>query len=304
MTFYILDVFAEKKYAGNQLAVFRNPAGISSREMQQIARETNFSETTFILSDKPHPPGPESPTPDPRSPGFDVRIFTPNEEVPFAGHPTLGTAWLIQQEVIARPVESVTLNLKVGQISVAFTYADGKPDVLWMQQKEPSFGPVFERARIARVLSIDQTDIDSRLPIQEVSTGLPFIIVPLLRLAAVKKARIDRDRYFELVKTTQAKGILLFCPEPYDKENDLNARMFADWYGVPEDPATGSANGCLAAWLTKYRYFGTSTINIRVEQGCEINRPSLLLLRTETFRRVIQVHVGGRVRLVARGEFV
>ena len=292
LRFYILDVFAEKKYAGNQLAVFRHPAGISGKEMQQIAREMNFSETTFITSEEP------------RKGGYDVRIFTPNEEVPFAGHPTLGTAWLIQQEVIARPVESVTLNLKVGQIPVTFSYEEGKPNVLWMQQKEPSFGPVFDRARIARVLSIDQTDIDSRLPIQEVSTGLPFIIVPLLRLAAVKKARTDRDRYFELVKTTQAKGILLFCPEPYDKENDLNVRMFADWYGVPEDPATGSANGCLAAWLTKYRYFGASTINIRVEQGHEIGRPSLLRLRTETVRRVMQVHVGGRVRLVARGEFV
>jgi trans-2,3-dihydro-3-hydroxyanthranilate isomerase len=154
------------------------------------------------------------------------------------------------------------------------------------------------------VLGIDQTDIDSRLPIQEVSTGLPFIIVPLLRLAAVKKARTDRDRYFELVKTTEAKGILIFCPETYDKENDLNVRVFADWYGVPEDPATGSANGCLAAWLTKYRYFGTSTIDIRVEQGHEIGRPSLLLLRTEDAAGTIVVHVGGRVKLVAQGEFV
>jgi trans-2,3-dihydro-3-hydroxyanthranilate isomerase len=292
LRFYILDVFAEQKYAGNQLAVFRNPAGISGREMQQIAREMNFSETTFIASEEPH------------QGGYDVRIFTPAEEVPFAGHPTLGTAYLIQQEIIARPVESVTLNLKVGQIPVTFSYSEGKPDVLWMQQKAPVFGPVFDRARIARVLSIDRTDIDSRLPIQEVSTGLPFIIVPLRRLATVKKARTDRDSYFALVKTTQAKGILLFCPETYDQENDLNVRMFADWYGVPEDPATGSANGCLAAWLTKYRYFETSTINIRVEQGCEIGRPSLLFLRTESVRRALQVHVGGRVRLVAQGEFV
>ena len=133
---------------------------------------------------------------------------------------------------------------------------------------------------------------------------LPLVYDELRRLAAVKKARTDRDAYYALVKTTQAKGILLFCPETYDKENDLNVRMFADWYGVPEDPATGSANGCLAAWLTKYRFFGTSTINIRVEQGCEIGRPSLLLLRTESVRRSIQVHVGGRVKLVAKGEFV
>ncbi len=316
MKFYILDVFAERKYAGNQLAVFRpvlprwghDPSGcrtrrtcptgptfgcpLTGKEMQQIAREMNFSETTFITSEVP------------RKGGYDVRIFTPNEEVPFAGHPTLGTAYVIQHEIVRQPVESITLNLKVGQIPVTFSYVKGEPDVLWMQQKTPRFGPVFDRARIARVLSIDQTDIDSRLPIQEVSTGLPFIIVPLRRLAAVKKARTDRDAYFKLVKTTQAKGILLFCPETYEKENDLNARMFADWYDVPEDPATGSANGCLAAWLTKYRYFGTSTINIRVEQGYEIGRPSLLLLRTESVRRAIQVHVGGRVKLVAQGEFV
>jgi trans-2,3-dihydro-3-hydroxyanthranilate isomerase len=140
--FFLVDVFAETKYAGNQLAVFRNGHGLSDREMQQLARETNFSETTFILSDEP------------RDGGFDVRIFTPNEEVPFAGHPTLGTAFVIQQQLIRRPVENVTLNLKVGRIPVRFSYVDAKPDVLWMTQKPPKFGPVFDRSRIARVLGM------------------------------------------------------------------------------------------------------------------------------------------------------
>ena len=119
-TFYILDVFAEQKYAGNQLAVFRNVAGISEAEMQQIAKEMHFSETSFILSEEK------------RNGGYDVRIFTPEHEIPFAGHPTIGTAYLIQQEIIKELVEKVVLNLKVGQIPVTFKYQVEQVDIMWM----------------------------------------------------------------------------------------------------------------------------------------------------------------------------
>lgn len=285
--FYILDVFAESKYAGNQLAVIRHAADLSSSTMQDLAREMHFSETTFLLSDAP------------RNGGYDVRIFTPAAEVAFAGHPTLGTAWLIANEIIGKPVDKVVLNLKVGQIPVTF-----EDDLLWMKQVAPSFGRTRTPEQVAPVLHLETSDFDARFPIQEVSTGLPFLIVPLRNLAAVKRAHVNLALLKQLISDLDAKMIFLFSPETYAPENQLNARMFGDEYGVSEDPATGSANGCLAGYLVKYRYFGSNEINVRVEQGYEIKRPSILWLRAGERGDEIEVNVGGKVCLVARGELV
>jgi trans-2,3-dihydro-3-hydroxyanthranilate isomerase len=290
---YLLDVFSEMKYAGNQLAVVRNAAGLSPTVMQKIAREMNYSETTFILSDR------ES------NGGYDVRIFSLDEELPFAGHPTLGSAFVIQQFIIGNEAEEVKLNLEVGQIPVTFTYVEGKPDVLWMKQIAPVFGVEFEATLVAAALNIDEAMIDRRFPIQEVSTGLPFIIVPLKNLDAVKACQIDRVGYLKLVDRANAKSIFVFCPETYQQANQLNARMFDDYHGIAEDPATGSANGCLAAYLVKHRFFGTAQIDLRVEQGYEIGRPSLLMLKAaEHGVGQISVEVGGKVYLVAIGDLV
>lgn len=290
--FYIVDVFAERKYAGNQLAVVRYAETISTHEMQQIAKEINYSETTFISSD------------DMRNDGYDVRIFTPKEEVPFAGHPTLGTAYVIQREIIREPVETINLNLKIGQIPVRLKYRGGRLDMLWMKHPDPGFAQIFDPETISQILNIDRTDIDDRFPVQEVSTGLPFILIPLKTLDAMKRARVTKERYFELIKNTTAKALLIFCSETYDPINDLNVRVFADYYGVVEDSATGSANGCLAAYLSKYRYFGNDPINVRVEQGNEIGRPSLLFLKAVKREDRIDVSVGGKVVMTARGELV
>jgi trans-2,3-dihydro-3-hydroxyanthranilate isomerase len=288
LPFYFADVFAEKKYAGNQLAVFRAAGELSSTEMQRIAREINFSETTFILSDEP------------ANGGFDVRIFTPKEEVPFAGHPTLGTAYIICNEILGGKAEEVVLNLKVGQIPVTFSQ-DG---YAWMQQIQPTFGQQHNSDTLADLLGLEASEIDWRFPVEEVSTGLPFFVVPLKNIAALKKAKIDKEKYFNLIKNTQAKGILVFCPETHEPQNDLSVRVFVDYYGVPEDPATGSGNGCLAGYLIKNRYFGQDSINIRSEQGYEIGRPSLLLLRAERRDTSINISVGGKCVLVAQGEFI
>jgi len=290
--FYIVDVFAEEKYAGNQLAVFPEAGDIAEAKMQRFAKEMNFSETTFILSEKA------------RNGGYDVRIFTPAEEVPFAGHPTLGTAFIIQHEIIRMPVEKVVLNLKAGRIPVTFSYRQGQADELRMKQRPPVFGRTFEIKTVSQSLNVKPGDIDERFPIQQVSTGLPFIIVPMKTREAVKRARLNRDLFFELVKDSDAKCPLIFCPEPYAPENDLNARMFGDYFDIREDPATGSANGCLAAYLVENRYYGEPRIKVRVEQGYEIGRPSLLLLEAEEKKGTIDVFVGGRVFLVARGEFI
>jgi len=291
-TFYIVDVFAEEKYAGNQLAVIRDAAGLSDTDMQNITKEMNYSETTFILSDEQN------------NGGYDVRIFTPQEEVPFAGHPTLGTAYIIQQEIIKELLEKIILNLKVGRIPVTFNYSGKEKNVLRMKQIEPTFGQTIELEPISQVLGINTSDIDERFPVQEVSTGMFFIIVPLKTLDAVKRSKIARDKYFKLIENRQAKAILVFCPETYSKENDLNVRVFVDYYGIPEDPATGSGNGCLAGYLVKNRYFGKDQIDIRTEQGYEIARPSLLYLRAKDTEGKIDISVGGKVVMVARGELI
>ncbi len=291
-TFYIVDVFAEERYAGNQFAVLRNAGRLSGSEMQRIAKEMNYSETTFILSEREV------------DGGYDVRIFTPENELPFAGHPTLGTASVIQKEIIKKDVEKVVLNLKVGQIPVTFTYKGEETDILWMRQVQPLFGDVIEPRAIVQVVDLKPEDLDSRFPIEEVSTGVFVFIIPIKNLDAIKRVQIDKAKYKRLIQTTQAKALLLFCPETYNKENDLNVRFFADYYGVPEDPATGSANGCLAAYLVRNRYFGEKQIDVRVEQGYEIGRPSLLYLRAKQSDEGIEVNVGGKVIMVARGELV
>jgi len=288
--FHIVDVFAEQKYAGNQLAVFRNAHGLSGDDMQEIAREMNFSETTFIPSEAQ------------RDGGYDVRIFTPAAEVPFAGHPTLGTAYIIRQEIIREPVERVKLNLKVGQIPVRFDrQADGR-DILWMTPKEATFDQVFEIGEIAPLLRVDRADIDTDFPIQSVSTGLPFVLLPLRSLEAVQRAGVIRDRWLEWVKDRPAKMLFVFCRQADDPANHIHARAFTDYYGIVEDPATGSANSCFAAYLVKHRYFGTDQIDVRVEQGYEIGRPSLIYLRAKRIRERIEVNVGGKVIPVARAE--
>lgn len=288
LSFYILDVFAEQKYAGNQLAVFRGAGDLPSDEMQHIAREINFSETTFILSDQP------------REGGYEVRIFTPGEEVPFAGHPTLGTAQIIRDEILQGSADKVVLNLKVGQIPVTFS-PDGYG---WMKQNQPVFGPQHSPAALAEILGLDISEIDARFPVEEVSTGLPFFIVPLKNIAALKKAKVDKEMYFDFIRNTVAKGILVFCPETHEPQNHLSVRVFVDCYSIPEDPATGSGNGCLAGYLVKHRYLGNDTIDLRAEQGYEIGRPSLLLLKAELRGAEIDIRVGGKSILVARGEFV
>jgi trans-2,3-dihydro-3-hydroxyanthranilate isomerase len=288
--FFILDVFAEAKYAGNQLAVICNAGGLSGSEMQEIAKEMNYSETTFILSDEP------------KGGGYDVRIFTPDVEVPFAGHPTLGTAFVIQQEFVGEQVATVKLNLEIGQIPVTFNYDGQRPGVLWMKPKEPVFGEVFDAGEVERFLTIEMEDIDERFPVQAVSAGIPFVFVPLKTLDAVKRASIIKDKLFDWVDQRGTMEVFVFCRETYHKDNDVNARMFAECVGVSEDPATGSANCCLAAYLVKHRYFQSNKIDVRVEQGYEMGRPSLLYLKAEEKDAGIDVAVGGKVVMVAKGE--
>lgn len=292
LNFYIVDVFAEEKYAGNQLAVFTEAGDLTTEQMQRLAKEINYSETTFILSSEL------------RQGGYDVRIFTPEQELPFAGHPTLGTAFVLQQEIIQQPVANLQLNLKVGPIPVYLLYKNGQPNVLWMKQNPPSFGAVVPPEAIAPVLNLNITDLDCRYPIQEVSTGVPFLIVPLTSLAALQRIKVNPDRLMPLIEPLQAKMIFVFSPETRNSTNQLSARMFAHAVGIPEDPATGSANGCLAGYLAQHHYFGSDRVDVRVEQGYEMGRPSLLRLKAARRQDGIGIEVGGRVIAIAKGQFI
>jgi trans-2,3-dihydro-3-hydroxyanthranilate isomerase len=211
---------------------------------------------------------------------------------------------VIQQEVIRQPVDRVVLNLKVGEIPVTFNYVDDRPDILWMRQQPPTFGHTLKSADVAKTIGLTEDDIDSRFPIQEVSTGMAAIIVPLRNLQTLQRAVVDRRLYFDLVANTKAKAILVFCPESHDGKNHISVRFFADFYGITEDPATGSANGCLAGYLAKYRCLGTDSVSVRAEQGYEIGRPSLLYLEGSAQTDPIAVSVGGRAVMVARGEWL
>jgi len=286
--FYIVDVFAEEKYAGNQLAVVLDAQNLTTAEMQKIAREMNYSETTFIVGKEKG--------------AFNVRIFTPERELPFAGHPTLGTAFIIREEILKEPVAEVILNLKVGPIPVNFNHP-GDVGIAFMRQNTPNFGQKFSSETVAPFLGLKIEDIDERFPIEEVSTGLSFIIVPLKTLEGVKKCRLNKELFFSFIEKTEAKDVLVFAPETYSPDNHLNVRVFTEYEGIPEDPATGSANGCLAAYLVKHRYFGEEKIDLRVEQGYEIKRPSRLYLKAWIEDEII-VKVGGKVIPVAKGELI
>ena len=287
--FFITSVFGEGIYTGNPLATFLNCERFSDIDMQKIAREINFSETTFVLSNEP------------KNGAWDVRIFTPAEEVDFAGHPTLGTAFIIQKHIINQAVREVILNLKVGQVAVAFPSEKKPENVLWMRQVNPVFGDKLKADSIARVLGLDSGDIDTRWPVQQISTGIPFIVVPLKSLDALKRAAVSKEHYQKLINESWAKAILVFSPKGYNKNHDLGVRVFVDYYGIPEDPATGSGNGCLAAYLVRNRYFQSDVIDVRVGQGYEIGRPSLLYLRASEQEGQFDIDVGGQVASVAEG---
>lgn len=290
--FHIVDVFGERRYSGNQLAVVLPGSPLSAADMQSIAREFNFPETTFVGSRLP------------KRGGYPVRIFTPRREVPFAGHPTLGTAFVIRHHVAARKAAVVALDLGVGRVPVRFVPRER--GLAWMRQQAPAFGPIHPRAAVAALVGLAARDLDSRFPVQEVSTGLEFLLIPVRTLEAMRRAAADRTAC--LAHFAGRPGgelpLFLFCPETYDPAHAFNARMFAEIFGIPEDPATGSANGCLAAYLARYRFAGTGEVGAMVEQGYEIGRPSLIRIAAKEGKGGLEIEVGGRVIEVAEGKLL
>jgi trans-2,3-dihydro-3-hydroxyanthranilate isomerase len=285
--FVQLDVFTSRPLEGNQLAVFTDARGLSDDEMQKLARETNLCETTFIL---PRDPEVE------RAEGHKVRIFTITEELRFAGHPTLGTAWYLRQQCNEA---EIVLDLKVGKIPVCFEDRDG---LLFgeMRQAEPQFGRVHDHVDVASVLGIPVSDLDQGLPIQTVSTGMPFTIVPFRSLAALQKLSIGWNQMAPYLATIGSPAFFYFvCRETIDPKATLHARMI---FYNGEDPATGSAAGCCTAWALQHGVLASEEQGL-IEQGIETRRPSLIYVRgSKSQDAVTNVRVGGHVVQLINGE--
>jgi trans-2,3-dihydro-3-hydroxyanthranilate isomerase len=296
--FYIVDVFASNKYEGNQLAVFVDLENqVSEAEMQRMATEINFAETTFIKADK-------------GGARFVVRIFTPEHEVPFAGHPSIGTSYVIARFILPKTTAKLVLELKHSDIEISILQPDAVDESLFfMRQAQPEFREFFTQDEISKDLGVIAHDLDASLPVQEISTGLPYIIIPLKNLEAIKNLRLDYDAFQRFLearqkyRTNSATGhstsLFFFTEQTYEPENQYNARMLLLENGrLSEDAATGSANGCLLAYLLKY---GDTHVKATVEQGFEINRKSYIYLDGTLENGHYQLNVGGHTKLVSEG---
>lgn len=284
-----LDVFTSRPLEGNQLAVFTDSSQLTSEEMQALARETNLSETTFIL---PRDAATE------QKEGVKVRIFTTQEELKFAGHPTLGTAWYLAQE---RGVDEIALDLPVGKIPVKFRRENGSLVFGEMRQKDPEFGTVHEPEAVANALGLPLSALDPSRPIQTVSTGMAFAIVPIRSLETLKSFSLYWPKAEEYLKKTDAKFFYLVSRETVAPDATLHARMI---FYNGEDPATGSAAGCCAGWAVKHGVLPSEQQGL-IEQGLEMKRPSRIFIRAGLENdRVVNVRIGGSAVQVFKGEAV
>jgi trans-2,3-dihydro-3-hydroxyanthranilate isomerase len=297
--FVQLDVFTQTPLTGNPLAIFTDARGLSDDEMQALAREMNLSETTFIL---PRDPAVEA------QEGKKVRIFTVAEELPFAGHPTLGTSLHLYARAapVSEQLTEIALDLKAGKIPVRFTgnsksagrkRADGQV-FGEMRQRDPEFGVTFSCEEVARVIGIGADEIPSEWPIQIVSTGLPFAIVGIRNQETLTNLNFSHAQAAEFLKNTEAKFFYFLCPQRKEDRLEVKARMF--FYGG-EDPATGSAAGCAASWMVQHG-IANSDEQVLIRQGVEMRRPSDIHVRaTRDGQRVTNVRVGGYAVEVLRG---
>jgi len=301
------DVFSSRPLEGNSLAVFFDGRGLSDAEMQAIAREMNLSETTFIL---PRDAATE------RERGIRVRIFTVQEELPFAGHPTLGTAFALRGRGGADRSDAdrgdahrgnaekngagkVVLELNVGKVPVTFEDNAGAPAFGEMTQIDPTFGMQHEREAVARATGLRAQDFDDSLPIETVSTGLAYTVTPLKSLAVMQNLQIDMNRAAEYLGKTAGKFFYFVTRETVDREARLHARML---FYNGEDPATGSAAGCTAAWMVAHGVAKPEE-RVLIEQGVEMKRPSRIFVRASRGdNRVVNVRVGGNSVEIMRGE--
>ena len=289
LDYALVDVFAERALEGNMLAIFTDARGLTTEEMQALARETNLAETTFIL--------PADAATEARE-GVRVRIFTVQEELPFAGHPTLGTAaWLHLNHASLKGAETVTLKLNVGPIPVRFQRADELGVHGTMRQNDPVTAAAYGAAEVAGVLGLAAGDLDGTCPPQTFSTGMPFCVVPMRSVEALGRLEIPQAA---AQRWLDAHGAKFFYCLARAGENRFRARM--QFYNG-EDPATGSAAGCAAAWMVTHGWLPSGMAGV-IEQGLEMRRPSRITVQaTLAEGRITDVFVSGRTIPVASGRF-
>lgn len=294
--YVIADVFTDRQFGGNQLAVFYEAEGIDSATMQNIARETNYSETTFLL-------------PPERGGDFRLRIFTPQRELPFAGHPIVGTANVIvtrRMKEWSDPLTSVTLETGAGDILVRVRTSGGEAGHTEMNQPLPQVKARFaDIERFARALSIDQSEIaKTELPIEAIHNGITTVVVPVASIETVRKIKIDTGAIESICEELDAETVTVFTRETINQSSTAHCRVFAPAAGVAEDAATGSANGPLGFYIVRHRLVDVQpTTRIISEQGYEMNRPSTLYIEVDSDRDAITgVRVGGGVVICGQGE--
>ena len=298
--FVQVDVFTNRAFGGNPLAVFPEARGLTAEEMQSLALEMNLSETTFVLPA-------ESPEAD-----FKVRIFTPPKELPFAGHPVVGTHWVLAHlgyVDLREPVTEVRFELGVGVLPAVLHVANGRVERVVMTQGQPTFHAVLEDlADLAAGLGLPtEAIVETGLPVQVVSTGVPQMIVPVRSLADVRALDASQLNVAALSRACNAVGtecVHVYTLETEQPDSNVHVRMFAPALGVPEDPATGSSNGAMGAYLVHYRAIPViaPTTYIVSEQGSEMRRPSTLYIEVDTQGdQITSVRVGGSVVPVAEG---
>lgn len=299
LKFYQANVFSGEPFGGNPVAVFPDAAGLTDDQLQQIAREMNLSETVFVF-----PPTDQAAV-------VKLRIFTPTQEIPFAGHPVLGTFFILAELGIISvkdPMTRVMQECNIGLFPVELHAEDGVVDWVVMTQPKPEFlGQVEETEDVYKVASAlglaKHVIADTKWPIEVVSTGLPVMIVPVRTLTAVRSIRPDASAIIDVCRRFGANGIMVFTTVTVEPSATVHARMFAPSIGILEDPATGSASGALGAYLVQNGVVDVApTTEIAVEQGYEIERPSRILVQVESDDDVIQaVKVGGQCVMVVEG---
>jgi trans-2,3-dihydro-3-hydroxyanthranilate isomerase len=295
LRFVQVDVFTERVFGGNPLAVVFDAAGLSDAEMQAIAREMNCSETTFLLP----PTRPDC--------AARVRIFTPAREIPFAGHPTIGTAWVLATEKLLPP-NRLRFNLEegIGPVEVTLEGDPARPGFLWMRHGEARFGPeLTNREGFARALGLAGSELLAGAPVRTGSTGSAFLYVPLRDREVVDRARLDVPALLAAQGEGPNLGVFVFAPDPDPKAGRVYSRMFAPHTsGIPEDPATGSASGPLGAYLVERGLVAPAeTVDIVSEQGTRMGRPSFIRIRVGmSAGRIREILVGGSVVPVIEGR--
>jgi trans-2,3-dihydro-3-hydroxyanthranilate isomerase len=293
--YHRVDVFTDRAFGGNPLAVFTNGRGLETEAMQAIAKEFNLSETTFVLP-------PDDPAHDWR-----VRIFTPGRELPMAGHPTVGTSFVLAREhLIRRDAAETTIVLEegVGPVPVRIEFRGGEPSFAEMSQPLPTFGPRLSDARaVASMLSLNPYDFDEGLPLEVVSCGVPFLYVPLKTLDAARRARPRADLFESALGGVVPPAVFIFTREVEHAGSTVHSRMFAPGLGVTEDPATGGASGPLGCYLVRHGLVACDTsAEIVSEQGIEMGRPSFIRVRIERDGdKLAAVKVGGTCHFMGEG---